>query len=119
MKQAILRKIELWSIKTLYDLSYNKISRINRKHKKIIFNWQGALLFKHFSLGKERLSYTLLTNICGYGTYEERLCLWFPNPRPTHTWGEIQDIIRAGQYARWNFPKNRRVENVINNKTPN
>lgn len=102
MKQAILRKIELWSIKTLYDLSHLTISRINRKNKKIIFNWTGAVMFRQFSDSKERLAITLLRRFLGYKIYEEQLCFWIPiKRRPDHTWGEIQDIIRAGHQAKW------------------
>ncbi len=102
MKQAILRKIELWAIKTLYDLSYLTISRINRKNKKIIFNCFGAGLFKYFHDPKERLAFTLLRQLCGYEVYQETLCFNIPiNNRPNHTWGEIQDIIRAGHQAKW------------------
>lgn len=104
MKQAILRKIELWSIKTLYDLSYNKISRINRKHKKIIFKCFGASLFKHFPDSKQQLAITLLRKVCGYEVYQETLLFNVIHrtfqSRPKHTRGEIQDIIRAGKWAK-------------------
>lgn len=97
----IMKKIiEKWAVSAMYDLEFQRFGRISKKTRKIIFNWQGRILFSIWPSPKERLAVTILTKWYGYTCWEEQLCFFKPQkPQINHTWGEVQDIIRmTGRY---------------------
>ncbi len=91
--------IEKWAVATLYNQSFNQYNgRINKKTKKIFFDMFGASLFKNFGNQKQHLAISILVNWYGYKCYEENILIPFVKHAPKridHTWGEVQDIIRA------------------------
>lgn len=91
----MLNYIEKWCVKTLYYLEFQRFGRIQKKKKRIIFNWDGIPLFRMFT-NKKNYVLGILISLCGYEVYEEKLNLWKPYKRKiNHTWGEWQDIIRS------------------------
>ena len=93
-------KLDIWAVNCLYLNNFTRFARINKKTKKIIFNWQGRILFSIWPSPKERLAVAILTKWYRYTCWEEQLCFFKPQkPQIDHTWGEIQDIIRmTGRY---------------------
>ena len=82
-------------INQLYLLGFNNFGRINKKRKRIIFNWDGIPLFRMFTNKKNYVLWVLVF-ICKYDIYEQKLNLSIPyKPKIKHTFGEIQDTIRA------------------------
>ena len=91
-----MRKIiENYCVNQLYLLGFNNFGRLNKKRKRIIFNWNGAPIFRMFTQKKNYVIWVLIT-FCGYTVYEEQLNFLKPyKQKIKHSWGEIQDIIRA------------------------
>lgn len=93
------QKIHKLCVATLYNHGFNQFhGRINKKRKVIIFDMFGAGLFKAFPNPKTNLALSILINWYGYKCIEHNLLIPFvkhPPKRLQHTWGEVQDIIRA------------------------
>lgn len=95
MIQPILHRIELSIVNYLYKQSFHRFGRINKIKRKIIFGWFEWSMFQSFHSPKEWLVFCILIRFYKYKAYEEQLCLFRPlKPKISHTWGEIQDIIR-------------------------
>lgn len=92
------RLIENWCRKVLYLQCFGLLQGFSRHKKRIIFCFMGSGLFKSFHINtKEHIAIIILTKYYGYKTYEQQLYFFGPKPpeKINHTWGEIQDIIRA------------------------
>ena len=89
--------LEKWSVKMLYHHHFTRFGRINKKRKKLIFDFACYGIFQAFFHPKERLAFSILCRWCGYSAWEIRPNFWCKPyvARIEHTWGEIQDIIRA------------------------
>jgi len=95
MIQPILHRFELYLVNYLYKQSFHRFGRINKIKRKIIFGWFEWSLFQSFHSPKEWLVFSILIRCYGYKAYEEQLCPFRPlKQKISHTWGEIQDIIR-------------------------
>lgn len=96
---SLKQKIHKLCVATLYNHGFNQHGgRINKKRRVIIFDSFCAGLFKSFANPKEKLALSVLINWYGYKCYEYNvLILFVPTPpkKIEHTWGEVQDIIRA------------------------
>jgi len=98
MKKKIIKGIEKRCVNYLYTNNFMLFGRINKKAKKIIFNWDGIPIFNMFT-GKKNFVLWFLIRFYGYQVYEQRLCLFLPyKAKITHTKGEVLDII-------WSYKK--------------
>ena len=95
-RQLMKKIIEKWAVNLLYINNFTRFGRINKKRRRIIFTWQGRILFSIFPSRKEMLAVQILEKWYGY-TFWEHKPTWcsITKPQIDHTWGEVQDIIRS------------------------